>query len=102
MPTYLYKCVNENCVGEFEEYHSIVTKLEECPHCQEAGRGVQGVERLISGGSGKGIVTQTAEEFTASLPSEVGKIHRRATADTNFLANLVGEKKFSDRNPRGY
>ena len=99
MPTYLYFCGN-NC-GEFEEYHSINTKLTECPHCQSAGRGAQPVQRLISGGSGRGIMHQTAAEFEAGLSSEVAKIKRRASTDQNFLANLVGEDKFNKQNPRG-
>ena len=50
MPTYLYCC--ENCSIEFEEVHSIKEKLEECPHCKNAGKGSHKVTRLISGGSG--------------------------------------------------
>lgn len=102
MPTYLYKCLNKECIGEFEEYHSISIKLEECPHCKESGRGAQPVERLINGGgSGKGIVEQSFAEFKENLPNEVAKIKQRASRDQNFLANLVGESKFNKQNPRG-
>lgn len=95
MPTYLYECKNAECVGEFEEFHSIVTKLEECPHCASAGRGVQPVNRLISGGSGRGIVEQTVAELKAALPGNIAKIQSRARTDEKFLANLVGESKYN-------
>ena len=48
MPTYLYMCPIHQ---EFEEFHSIKEKLEECPHCQEEGLPPQKVERLISKGT---------------------------------------------------
>ena len=44
MPTYEYECPTH---GEFEETHSINTKLEHCPQCKEAGTD-QTVKRLIS------------------------------------------------------
>jgi hypothetical protein len=95
MPTYLYKCVHEQCVGEFEEYHSISIKLEECPHCNLAGRGSQPLERLINGGgSGKGIVEKSFNELRESIPGDVAKIKQRASRDEKFLANLVGESKY--------
>ena len=44
MPSYTYEC--ESCKKEFEEFHSINTKLEECPHCK-----AKDPKRLISGGT---------------------------------------------------
>lgn len=44
MPSYDYFC--QNCDKEFEVFHSITTKLEECPHCQ-----AKDPERLISQGT---------------------------------------------------
>jgi putative FmdB family regulatory protein len=95
MPTYEYLCSNPDCIGEFEEFHSITTKLEECPHCKTAGRGVQVVQRLISGGSGKGIMEQSFSEMKAALPGQIAKIKQRAARDENYLANLVGETKYN-------
>ena len=49
MPTYLYFCPDH---GEFEEFHSIKEKLEECPICKEEGKNPPcKVVRLISKGS---------------------------------------------------
>lgn len=48
MPTYTYYC---EVHGEFENFHSINDKLEECPKCKEEGLSPQKVERLISSGT---------------------------------------------------
>lgn len=102
MPTYLYACFQPECIGEFEEYHSISIKLEECPHCKSAGRGSQPLERLINGGgSGKGIVEKSFQELKEAMPGEVAKIKSRAARDQNYLANIIGETKFNKQNPRG-
>lgn len=95
MPTYEYVCKNAECIGEFEEYHSIAIKLVECPHCLAAGRGAQPIDRLISGGSGRGIMEQTVAELKAALPGNIAKIQNRAKSDEKFLANLVGESKYN-------
>lgn len=88
-------CQAPECIGEFEVFHSITIKLEECPHCRESGRGSQLVKRLINGGgSGKGIVEQTVADFKASLPEEGRKMVDRARRDEKYLANLVGEGRF--------
>ena len=49
MPSYLYFC--ENCNKEFEEFHSINTKLEECPMCKEQGIKSDPPTRLIAPGT---------------------------------------------------
>lgn len=95
MPTYEYLCNHPDCVGEFEEFHSISTKIEQCPHCEAAGRGVQPVQRLISGGSGKGIMEKSFNEIKESFSSDVAKIKQRASRDEKFLANIVGESKYN-------
>jgi putative FmdB family regulatory protein len=45
MPTYIYRCEKH---GEFEEMHSISTKLEKCPHCEAEGIESAAPERLIA------------------------------------------------------
>lgn len=99
MPTYEYFCpvVKE----EFEEFHSIMIVLDDCPLCKEAGREPHAPQRLISGGAGKGIVELSMAEIKASMPGEVAKINQRARTDQNYLANLVGENRFNKQNPRG-
>lgn len=48
MPTYTYECPVHK---EFEVEHSVHTKLETCPKCQEENLEQQKVVRLISGGT---------------------------------------------------
>ena len=95
MPTYLYKCDQENCVGEFEEYHSIVIKLEECPHCLAAGRGNQPIERLIhGGGSGRGIVELTGRDYIDSVQKDAQRIKKEVYSNENSYANVLGTDKY--------
>jgi putative FmdB family regulatory protein len=92
MPTYLYECDTH---GEFEEYHSITTKLEDCPQCQKENLPSKNLKRLISGGSGRGIVELTGHELTAKTKEDVRKMKHRAATDVNYHANIVGESKFN-------
>ncbi len=89
MPTYEYECP---VCGEFEEYHSIMIKLTHCPKCESEGKESE-VKRLISGGSGKGVMVLSDDEFKASLKGEVEKIKQRAAKDENYMANLIGEDR---------
>jgi putative FmdB family regulatory protein len=89
MPTYEYECPEH---GEFEEFHSITTKLEYCPKCEDSGK-KQEVKRLISGGSGKGVMSLTDEEFKANLKGEVSKMKKRAVQNENYMGNLIGEDR---------
>lgn len=92
MPHYDYLCQVLN--QEFEEFHSIMTKLEDCPLCREAGREPHAPKRLISGGSGKGIVEKSFQEIKESFPGEVAKFKRELYNSEKKLANLVGEGRF--------
>lgn len=90
MPTYEYECPAH---GEFEEYHSISIKLEHCPKCQEEGK-VQEIKRLISGGSGKGQMILTDDEFKASLKGETDKLKKEMQGSAKVYANMLGEDKY--------
>lgn len=48
MPTYTYECPVHK---EFDVEHSVHTKLEICPKCQEENLVPQKVTRLIAGGT---------------------------------------------------
>ncbi len=48
MPTYLYCCKEH---GEFEEFHSITSQLDECPKCKAEGKTSEPPTRLIASGS---------------------------------------------------
>lgn len=92
MPTYLYECEINKI--EFEEFHSIITKLEECPICKEKGLEQHIPKRLISGGSGRGIVNLSGNELVAKTKQEVKEMKQRARTDEKFRANVIGESAF--------
>lgn len=92
MPNYEYLC--EISGEEFEEFHSIKIVLEDCPLCKEAGREPHAPKRLISGGSGKGIVEQSFQDLKNNFAGDVAKFKRELYSSESKLANVVGESKF--------
>jgi putative FmdB family regulatory protein len=104
MPTYTYSCPTH---GEFEETHSIKTKLEFCPKCKEEfGIDVE-IKRLISLNS-PGRVDLSGQELVDKVKSEVKQLKRDAGKSEKTRANLVGEGKYEsiqrnvDRAKRGW
>jgi hypothetical protein len=61
-----------------------------CPECKTDGK----VKRLISGGSGRGIVRLTGHERTAHIASESRKFQKQLATNENLRANVVGEEKY--------
>jgi len=89
MPTYEHICTH--CSYEWEEFYSIKADPPTvCPKCKTEGK----VKRLISGGSGKGIVTLTGHELNAKIKSDAKKLKRAAGKNEKMLANLVGEERY--------
>lgn len=93
MPSYEYFCVAAN--EEFESFHSITTVLDDCPLCAEAGRPPHAPKRLISGGSGRGIVELTGADLKAKIQSDAQQMRHDMSTNPNKLANFVGETKFN-------
>lgn len=93
MPTYLYECSEH---GEFEEIHSIVTKLEFCPQCESDGRKTE-VKRLINqGGSGKGIVLLEGQDLVDSVKQQAKQLQKDAQKSERIYSNLLGENKYQN------
>jgi len=92
MPTYEHLC--NACEHEWEVvYGMTVDPPTLCPSCEVDGQ----VKRLISGGSGPGIMRRTGAEMKAGMAGEARKISQRAQTDEKFLANLVGEEKYHNQ-----
>jgi putative FmdB family regulatory protein len=93
MPTYEHLCTK--CNHEWEQFYSIKDPVPDtCPSCSEVG----GVKRLISGGSGKGKVELSGQEYVDKVMADAASIKREAYRNENVMANLVGESKYhSDR-----
>jgi hypothetical protein len=64
-----------------------------CPECKVEGK----VKRLISGGSGRGIVRLTGHDLSAHCKAEGRKMARQAMKDENLRANLIGEEKYHNQ-----
>jgi putative FmdB family regulatory protein len=90
MPTYLYECPVH---GEFEEYHSMSTKLEHCPHCK-TDNVEQAVKRLICSGGSKGVVELYGQDLVDKIKSDVRQLKKDAAKDEKVYSNLLGEDKY--------
>ncbi len=88
-----YEHICENCNKEFEDVYGMTEPVPTvCPLCGFDGK----VKRLISGGSGKGIVRVTGHELRAKLRSEGQELKRAAMKDERVLSNLVGDSKYQE------
>lgn len=89
MTTYEHLC--RACNKEFEDIYGMTDPVPtKCPLCEVDGQ----VERLISGGSGKGRVELTGHELKAQIQKDTQELKRAAMKDEKLLANLVGESKY--------
>lgn len=92
MPTYEHRC--EKCKHEWEDFYSIKADPPDiCPECKTKGK----VVRLISGGSGRGIVELSGGELKQHLISEGKKLKESANKSEKVRANLEGEASYHKR-----
>lgn len=101
MPTYEFKCQAEvdgkECAHEWEEFLSIkAPNPEECPQCKAKGK----VQRLISGGSGKGVVELTGQDLVDKVKSDIRELKGDAAKKEKVYANLLGEDKYQQMQTR--
>ena len=90
MPTYDFMCTDAECGHEWEVWASIKdepTKI--CPKCNK-----ETAKRLISGGSGKGIVTLEGQELLQKTKEDTVKLKKEVYSNENLYANMVGEDKY--------
>lgn len=92
MPTYEYFCAVNDI--EFEEYHSIAIVIEECPICKEKQLESHKPKRLISGGSGKGVVKLSGNELTAKIKTDTAALKKQVYGNVNQYASVLGEDKY--------
>ncbi len=102
MPTYIHSCTNPECLHEWEDEYSIKADPPKvCPKCNQ-----ETAKRMISGGSGKGIVELTGLDLQTKIKEDARKLSREAGGSDRVLANLIGEDRFhqiqtaEDRKPR--
>ena len=96
MPTYLHECQNTNCSFEWEDDYSIKQDPPTtCPQCKQ-----ETAKRLISGGSGRGIVELSGQDLVNKVKADGQQLKRDAAKKESVYANLLGESKYQDLQTR--
>lgn len=91
MPTYEFKHSIKECNHEWELELSIKAEdPKECPQCKQQGN----ITRLISGGSGRGIVELTGQELRAKIKEDGRKFSQEVYSSESKYANVIGESKY--------
>lgn len=91
MPTYEFECREDSCKHEWEDFLRISDPIpEECPKCHTKGS----VKRLISGGSGRGVVELTGDELVAKVKADAQKFKEEMYRDEKTYANVLGESHY--------
>jgi len=94
MPTYEHLC--QTCNHEWEDEYSIkAAPPANCPSCQ-----ANTVQRLISGGNGRGMVELTGNDLVEKLKSDGQKLKRDMHSSEKVYSNLLGESKYQDLQKR--
>ena|SRR6266699_2973600 len=92
MPEYDHKCQNEECKHEWSDTYSIKQDPPTtCPQCKQ-----ETAKRLISGGSGRGIVELSGQDLVNKVKADAQQLKRDAAKDERKYANLLGESKYQD------
>ena len=92
MPTYTHICQRSECLHEWEDYYSIkADPPKTCPKCQQ-----ETAQRVISGGSGRGIVELTGHDLDAKIKEDVRQLKSEAANSEQKYANLIGEGKYQE------
>lgn len=91
MPTYEFECQEESCHHEWEEFLKMSDPIpEECPKCHAKGR----VKRLISGGSGRGVVELVGQELVDKCKADAQKLKEEASRSETVYSNLIGPDRY--------
>lgn len=98
MPNYEYLCEPNN--QEFEEFHSIKIVLEDCPVCKAKGLPAHAPKRLISGGSGRGIVELSGNELIVKAKEDAQKLKKEVYSSEKKYANALGESNYQNLQTR--
>lgn len=92
MPEYEHSCQNETCYHEWCETYSIKADPPKlCPKC-----GQETAKRVISGGSGRGIVELTGNDLTDKVKADVAQMKRDLPTNERMYSNMVGENRYQE------
>lgn len=91
MPTYEFRHDLENCKHEWEDFLSITApNPTKCPKCETEGN----ITKLISGGSGRGIVELQGQELLDKCKTDAKQLKKDAAKNENVYANLLGDDHY--------
>ena len=89
MPTYEHLCLNKSCNYEWEDIYSIKdTPPTTCPECHQ-----ETAKRLISGGSGKGVVELYGQDLVDKVKADTKQLKKDMHNDPKVYDNLLGVDK---------
>lgn len=96
MPTYDHVCTSEECKFEWEDFYSIkADPPKNCPQCNK-----ETVQRLISGGCGRGIVELTGRDLVDKVKADAQVLKREAYANERTYSNIIGESRYQSLQQR--
>lgn len=94
MPTYEHIC--NACQHEWEDEYSIkVDPPKNCPSCN-----AEAVQRLVSGGNGRGVVELGGNELVEKVKADAQALKKDAAASEKVYANMLGEQRYHDMQTR--
>jgi putative FmdB family regulatory protein len=89
MPTYEF--LHRDCQNEWELELSI--KAPDPTHCPKCN-GEENIVRLISGGSGKGIVELVGQDLVDKVKADTQQLKRDMYSSEKVYSNVLGESKY--------
>lgn len=90
MPEYEHLCTD--CEFEWNDTYSInKDPPTHCPKCNK-----KTAKRLISGGSGKGIVELSGQEYNDKIKADAQKLKQEVYGSEKAYANVLGENRYHD------
>lgn len=92
MPTYEHACLNEECKHKWEDEYSIKQDPPNaCPKCLK-----ETAKRLISGGSGKGVVELYGQDLVDKLKQDVRQLKSDMSKSDKVYANMLGDGNYEN------
>lgn len=90
MPTYVHQCKDTDCNYEWEDEYSIKRDPPTtCPKCLK-----ETAKRLVSGGSGRGVVELSGQDLVDKVKSDAKQLQKDAARDEKVYSNLLGEGRY--------
>lgn len=88
--TYEHICKDKDCAYEWEDEYSIKDDPPTtCPKCKK-----ETAQRLVSGGSGRGVVELYGEDLVNKVREDAKKFKKEVYSSEKTYANVIGESNY--------